>query len=138
LKIKKQKLKKKEEIKIMKKQNKKQIKLIIKDENGILSSHSYILGNDFELNNTYGMFYILHELDENFDHLYYDANLNEIEIITSNPELKKEIKAKFDIIIDNIIKISKLIHKAKNLVADTDELIGEIYEKYEDNIETND
>jgi len=43
----------------MKKTNKKQKELIIKDD-GVLSSYSYVFGDDFELNSDiYGMYAIL-------------------------------------------------------------------------------
>ncbi|WP_284928652.1 hypothetical protein [Candidatus Phytoplasma sp. AldY-WA1] len=73
----------------MKKTNKKQKELIIKDD-GVLSSNSYVFGDDFELNSDiYGMYAILEELCSHFDRLYYDVNLNGIEIITKNSELNK-------------------------------------------------
>jgi hypothetical protein len=121
----------------MKKINKKE--LIIKDEDGALSAHSYVLGDDFSIpENKNGMGVILEIICSNLDHLYYDANLKAIKIITSNPELKKEVENKLAIIYNNGNDIADLIHKARRLVVETDESIGEIYEKYEDNIETND
>jgi hypothetical protein len=118
----------------MKKINKKE--LIIRDKDGVLSTYYYCFGDEFSLEkDTWGPYNILEGVHDSFDCLYYNANINGVEIITSNLELEKEIKAEFATINDNNIKITKLLYEAKNLVFDTDEKIRELFDKYSENIE---